>query len=560
MDEIKKQLCAIMTQAVGAPLQTVEFREPPDETMGDLALPCFEIAKKLGKNPVEAAKFLAETLNIKFVQKAVAQGPYLNFYIKTAYLNKLVIAEKKRQGLNKEEKRKIMLEYSQPNTHKEFHVGHLRNAVLGSSLVNILRWQGHKVIAANYIGDSGVHVAKCLWNLQKFHAGDTLPENKGEYLGAVYAEAVAKLEGNENYAKEVSELQKKLEQGDPELVKLWEQTKEWSLESFYRAYDLLQIEFDQWFFESEEEKAGRKLLKNILKENAIPEIKKSEGAIIADLSAYGLDVLVLIKSDGNLLYGAKDLPLGIKKFQKFRIDKSIYIVDMRQSLYLKQIFKLLDLFGYSDRKKIHVAYDFVTLPEGAMASRKGNVITFENFYAEIFSHSLAETEKRHADWTEEQRQFTAKMISLAAIKFGMLKYDNQSIIVFDVQKALAFDGDTGPYLLYAIARINSILRKEEIVKQKINYKLLNHPAERKLILQLAKFDETVTLAAKEYAPARLCAYLLELARLFSTFYHDVPVLKAEEKTKAARLALVMKVQQVLIEGLQLLNIDSVDEM
>ena len=560
MDEIKKQLCAIMTQAVGAPLQTVEFREPPDETMGDLALPCFEIAKKLGKNPVEAAKFLAETLNIKFVQKAVAQGPYLNFYIKTAYLNKLVIAEKKRQGLNKEEKQRIMLEYSQPNTHKEFHVGHLRNAVLGSSLVNILRWQGHKVIAANYIGDSGVHVAKCLWNLQKFHAGDTLPENKGEYLGAVYAEAVAKLEGNENYAKEVSELQKKLEQGDPELVKLWEQTKEWSLESFYRAYDLLQIEFDQWFFESEEEKAGRKLLKNILKENAIPEIKKSEGAIIADLSAYGLDVLVLIKSDGNLLYGAKDLPLGIKKFQKFRIDKSIYIVDMRQSLYLKQIFKLLDLFGYSDRKKIHVAYDFVTLPEGAMASRKGNVITFENFYAEIFSHSLAETEKRHADWTEEQRQFTAKMISLAAIKFGMLKYDNQSIIVFDVQKALAFDGDTGPYLLYAIARINSILRKEEIVKQKINYKLLNHPAERKLILQLAKFDETVTLAAKEYAPARLCAYLLELARLFSTFYHDVPVLKAEEKTKAARLALVMKVQQVLIEGLQLLNIDSVDEM
>jgi len=332
------------------------------------------------------------------------------------------------------------------------------------------------------------------------------------------------------------------------------------MESFLRSYDLLQVEFDAWFYESEEEDAGRKLLKKILKENSIPEIKKSEGAIIADLSEYGLDVLVLIKSDGNLLYGAKDLPLAIKKFKKYKIDKSIYVIDVRQSLYLKQIFKLIDLLGYSDKEKIHIPYDFVTLPEGAMASRKGNVVPFEKFYAEIFSHSLVETEKRHEDWNLEKKQFTAKMISLAAIKFGMLKYDNQSIIVFDVAKALAFDGDTGPYLLYAIARVNSILRRESLNGQKVNYAALKEPAEKKLILHIAKFDETVAAAGREFAPSKICTDLLELARLFSSFYHDVPVLKAEPKEKAARLALVERVGAVLREGLGLLNIDAVDEM
>jgi arginyl-tRNA synthetase len=560
MQELKKQISVFIRELTGVQINPQDFREPPNETMGDLSLPCFDLAKKLGKNPVEIANMLAESLKIKFVHKIVVQGPYLNIFLKPGFLNKLVVAGKKKITLPKDERKKIMLEYSQPNSHKEFHVGHLRNAVLGSSLVNILRWQGHKVVAANYIGDAGVHVAKCLWNLTKFHAGDTIPENKGEYLGAIYAEAVAKLEENEEYAKEVSALQKKLEKGDPELMKLWRETKEWSMQSFLRSYDLLQVEFDAWFYESEEEKSGRKLLKRILKENSIPEIKKSEGAIIADLTAYDLSVLVLIKSDGNLLYGAKDLPLAIKKFKKYKIDKSIYVVDVRQSLYLKQIFKVMDLFGYADKEKVHIPYDFVTLPEGAMASRKGNVVTFEKFYAEIFSHSLAETEKRHEDWTQEKKEFTAKMISLSAIKFGMLKYDNQSIIVFDVAKSLAFDGDTGPYLLYAIARVNSILRKESLTVQKVNYAALNEPSEKKLILHLAKFDETVASSGADFAPSKLCSYLLELARLFSTFYHDVPVLKAEPKERTARLALVERVGAVLREGLGLLNIDAVDEM
>jgi len=457
-----------------------------------------------------------------------------------------------------------MIEYSQPNTHKEFHVGHLRNACLGASLVNVNRYLGHKVISANYLGDTGVHVAKTLWNFQKFHKDDQLPENKGQFLGKIYSEAVNKLDDNKEFQTEVSELQKKLEEGDKELTKLWKETKQWSLDSFDQIYKLLGIEFDQWFWESEEEEAGRKMIDKILKKGTIKEIKESQGAIIADLTAYDLDVLVLVKSDGNMLYGTKDLPLGKKKFDKFKIDKSVYIIDNRQSLYVKQIFKLLDLLGYDKKDKYHVAYDFVTLPEGAMASRTGNVVTFEDFYNEVLELSKTETALRHTDWTVDKVNETAEHISLAAIKFWMLKYDNNKVIVFDPKKALAFDGDTGPYILYTIARINSIfaksLTRDSAISGDEDFNLLTDQSERELALQIAKFEDTITKVAENYSPITLCTYLIELSHNFNNFYHKCHVLDQKEDLQKARLALLHKTRETLEKGLDLLNIKSVLQM
>ena len=463
------------------------------------------------------------------------------------------------------DKKKIMVEYSQPNTHKEFHVGHLRNACLGAALVNVLRAQGNKVIAANYIGDTGVHVAKCLWYLEKNNPKLVVEkcQNKAEYLGKVYSESVKLLSEKPELMVEVTDVQTRLENGDRKLLKLWKKTKQWSMNDFRRIYKVLGNKFDEWFWESEEEKKGRKLLEQIVKQGKVKEIKKSQGALIADLQEYGLDVLVLIKSDGNVLYGAKDLPLGIKKFEKYKIDKSIYVVDTRQSLYLKQIFKLLDLLGYSEKEKVHVSHDFVTLPEGAMASRKGNVVPFDLLFNAVLEKAKVETKTRHADWLQKLVEQTATTIALAAIKFWILKYENKSVIVFDIEKATAFDGDTGPYVLYTIARINSLFEKSAKTKLKpksCKLDLLTENIERELALKIGMFNDAIKKAETELDPSGLCKYLLELAQLFNNFYQKCRVVGEKPELAGARLFLAQKVQSTLTQGLGLLNIEKVEKM
>ncbi|MBT5338383.1 arginine--tRNA ligase, partial [Candidatus Falkowbacteria bacterium] len=487
MNKIKQQLADYLSKKLKIKVEPSQFTEPPNREMGDLALPCFDLAAQLKLDPQATCQEIlkrAQADMLEIIEEVKAAGPYLNFVIKSAYLNKLVLESKFEP--EKKVTEKVMIEYSQPNTHKEFHVGHSRNAILGAALVKIHRFLNKKpknVIAANYIGDTGVHVAKVLWYITKFNSNIDIPKGvtNSEYLGQAYTEAVKKLEEDETLNQEVSDIHKELEAGDKDLVSLWRSTKEWSMIGFYDVYNLLNVEFDEWFWESEEEAVGKKIVQNILDEKTIPQIRKSDGAVIADLKEFKLEVLVLIKSDGNALYGAKDIPLGMKKFDKFKVKKSIYVVDNRQSLYIKQVFKLLDLLGYEDREKIHVAYDFVTLPDGAMASRKGNVVTFSKFYNEIWKKTIEETKERHDEWPRDRIEAVASKIALAAIKFFMLKYDNNSVIVFDVKKALAFEGDSGPYLLYTLARINSILRKTKL-KGKVDYSLLTDKTEKALIL------------------------------------------------------------------------------
>ncbi|MBT5503030.1 arginine--tRNA ligase [Candidatus Falkowbacteria bacterium] len=565
MNKIKQQLADYLSKKLKIKVEPSQFTEPPNREMGDLALPCFDLAAQLKLDPQATCQEIlkrAQADMLEIIEEVKAAGPYLNFVIKSAYLNKLVLESKFEP--EKKVTEKVMIEYSQPNTHKEFHVGHSRNAILGAALVKIHRFLNKKpknVIAANYIGDTGVHVAKVLWYITKFNSNIDIPKGvtNSEYLGQAYTEAVKKLEEDETLNQEVSDIHKELEAGDKDLVSLWRSTKEWSMIGFYDVYNLLNVEFDEWFWESEEEAVGKKIVQNILDEKTIPQIRKSDGAVIADLKEFKLEVLVLIKSDGNALYGAKDIPLGMKKFDKFKVKKSIYVVDNRQSLYIKQVFKLLDLLGYEDREKIHVAYDFVTLPDGAMASRKGNVVTFSKFYNEIWKKTIEETKERHDEWPRDRIEAVASKIALAAIKFFMLKYDNNSVIVFDVKKALAFEGDSGPYLLYTLARINSILRKTKL-KGKVDYSLLTDKTEKALILHMSNFNEIVVKVAQDNVPMRLCTYLIDLTQLYNNFYHQCPVLKSEENLRLARLTLCSKVKFLLEKGLNLLNIDPVDEM
>jgi len=305
------------------------------------------------------------------------------------------------------------------------------------------------------------------------------------------------------------------------------------------------------------EKDGKKIVKQLLKKE-VAQI--SQGATIVDLEKEGLGIYLILKTDGSALYATKDLALAYLKESQYHPTKSIYVVDARQSLVLQQLFATLRRVGFKG-ELFHLAYDFVTLKEGAMSSRKGNIIRYENFRDTMIEASRAETKKRHPEWKDKKVEETARLISFAAIRFGMLRQDPAKKIVFDMEEAMSFDGYTGPYLLYTYARAQSILRKAGSTKSKIEPKKLSLPIEHKIFFKLSEYPEIVLKTSQDFKLDRLTEYLFDLAKTFATFYHEVPVTQTEDKeTMAARLALIESVSQVLKNGLWMMGIETIKEM
>lgn len=563
IDKIKKHILDVVVKAVGQEVdrEQLEITVPPDAEMGDLAVPCFYLTKLLRRSPNQIADDLKNKIHPAGLIKSVQNvGPYLNFFINPAVFGKAVLTEINRRQANYGcatiGRERVMIEYSQPNTHKEFHIGHLRNVVLGGSLVNLYRFAGYQVKSVNYIGDIGSHVAKCLWGLEKFHHGEKLPENKGKFLGQIYVEASQKIEDNPNFKKEAAEILVKLESGDKKLLALWKKTRQWSLTEFSNIYKILGIKFDHVFYESEVEKPGKKLVAELLAQGVA---EKSEGATIINLEKYDLKNLLLLKSDGSSLYSTKELALASLKFKKYKIDRSIVVVDSRQSFYFQQVFKTLEIIGFN-KTMVHVPYEFVTLKDGAMASRKGNVILFEDLFSRTVELAEHETKIRHDDWSKKKIKATAEKIALAALKFSMIKVGVSTAIVFDPQEAISFDGFTGPYLQYTASRINSILRKAKGGGGLVDYSKLSDPLEKELILKLSEFPEVVKLATQNNQPAEVAKYLFELTKIFSGLYQKLPIIQSVPEIKRARLALVGATGQVLANGLNLLGIPIIKEM
>jgi len=546
LNKIKKEIIKLLV-AAKVKVDIDDIVTPPDEKMGDFSFACFGTKKLKGEN--------------KYFGKIEAAGPYINFFVKANMIAKLTaetIAKEKREfGKNKiGRNKKIMVEFSQPNTHKEFHIGHSRGTLLGQSLVNILMASGYRVISANYFNDTGAHVAKWLWAYTKFHDKEEPRENIAAFMNRVYQEANEKIAESEEYKKEVSVIKQKLEQGDKELIKIWKKTRQWSINQFKEVYKILKIDFDVYFYESEEEDAGKKLVKELVGQGVANE---SQGAIIVDLEKYHLGVFLILKSDGTSLYSTHDLPLAEKKFKKYKIEESWYVVDVRQTMYFKQLFKTLELMGF-DKPMRHVDYEFVSTPEGVISSRRGEVPTFMNLYNYVVDMAAVSTRERHSDWPENKVRQIAQKIALSAIKYEMLKSSRGREIVIDPQKALSFEGFTGPYLLYTLARINSILKKEKPRKIKDWKSIVIAPLEKQLVIKMLTFSEIVAESAKTAQPSIVAQYLFELAQKFAEFYHEINVLKAEEPEKTWRLGLIKDIKHVLENGLDLLGIEFLEEM
>ncbi|MFA6522406.1 MAG: arginine--tRNA ligase [Patescibacteria group bacterium] len=539
------------------------FETPPNPKFGDIAFPVFEYAKGLKRNPVEVATELAAKIGpTEYIEKVVSAGPYVNFTFNTQTLTQEVLkeilasGEKYGEGISGE-KKSILVDYAQPNTHKEFHIGHVRNAVLGQSIINTLRANGYTVTAAAYIGDIGAHVAKAIWAMEKFHKDEDVPKDgRTAWLGKIYTEATAYVDAHEEAKGEIAQVQRKLEAQEEPYYSQWKETREWSITAFKEIFEELHVAPDEWYFESDVEEEGKKIVLKLLTDGLA---KKSQGAVVMDLEEEGLGIFLLLKSDGGALYSTKEIALILKKQADYRADRQIVVVDVRQSLYFKQVFATLRRMGFT-QPLTHVAYDMVTLPEGAMSSRSGNIVTFETLRDAMEARFLEETKNRHEDWTEKKVAETAHALAIASMTFMMLRQDPESIITFDMEEALSFDGFTAPYLLYTMARIQSI-RKKTKIKSKGKATLLTHEKEIALVRQLARYPEVVLDAGTTFQMSAIALWAFELAKLFSEFYHEVHVIDEEKKElTGARLMLCEAVRQSLENALRLLCIEPLEEM
>jgi arginyl-tRNA synthetase len=483
----------------------------------------------------------------------------------------------------------VMVEYAQPNTHHSFHIGHARNTILGEALARLVEFAGFKTIRASYPGDLGLGVITVMWIYDKFYKGQEPAgvHERGQWLLKLYVEATALLEKKENetpeetakreaYEAERRDMYRKWDTGDEYVRNLWKVTREWSLEELREVLKMLDVNIDVWFFESGVDELSKVIVDELLAKDIATDERPNGGAVIVKIDEkLGLKkekykTNVLLRSDGTTLYLTKDLALAKVKFEQYHVDRSIYVVDVRQSLHLQQAFAILKLWGFPQAEKCyHLGYGFVSLPEGAMSARRGRLVLFKDVVDESIKRVLSVEVEKRAEIPASEREKIAFQIGLGALIYSMLSVDNNRDIVFNMDEALSFDGRTGPYIQNAYVRANSILKKAgawsverevwDVGRGAFDYELTPHEIE--LIEKISRFPQMVEQAANEYRPLVVATYAYELANTFHSFYHAVPVLQTEdEKVRAARLMLVKASKQVLQNALRLLAIQSPEVM
>jgi len=530
-------------------------------------------------NVAERAQKVASDIQIRLgspmgFSKVEAVNGYLNLiFSQEDYMQRVVdtvLEQGNEYGRGERNHQQWMVEFSQPNTHKAFHVGHLRSAILGDVLARILEFSGYDVIRANYPGDMGLHVIKWLWNYMKFHKGEKPEKDVTKWMGALYTEASRRLEENPDYEPEIRALYSRWDKRDPEVVKLWEETREWSLEGFRQMYDLLDIKFDRYYFNSMFEHSGREMVEELIKKGIAEDERNNGGAVIVKIDEkLGLKtekyrVFVVLRSDSTALYATEDLALARQKFLDYpELQRSLYIVDVRQSLHFQQLFKTLELDGYDWATRCqHVPYELVSLPGNVvMASRDGTVVFLEDLIREATERALQVVREKNPDLSEEQKLAIAQAVGVGAIKYPMLSRESVKVVTFDWESALDFNGQAAPYIQYAFVRASSILRKAGgVIPETIRPEYPLSEAEITLVDLISRIPNEVQKAARDLKPLVVTSLAFELAQAFNDFYGQCPVIQAEEPVRNMRLRLVAAARQAIANSLALLGITAPQAM
>ena len=558
---------SIMTvlKKLGANVENVEISYPTHSTQGDFSTNvAFKYARQLNKNPLEFANEITKLIlkeSINFLEKVQIEKPgFINFWILDSYyLSHLQSIEKEQikiLPLSLGKQKKIMIEFAHPNTHKLFHIGHLRNISSGESLSRILTVVGNKVIRSNYQGDVGLHIAKCLWQLGKIvktkgpdlFKKKTLQE-KIALLGQAYSSGSKAFEEDARAKKEIVEVNKMIYEQHGDIISLWKETRQWSLDYFDSIYARVYTKFDRLYFESEFAERGKKIIQEALKKKILV---KSKEAVIFDGKKYGLDTRVFLNALGIPTYEGKELALAEKEFSDFGLlDKCMHVVGPEQNSFFKVTFKveeLLDPKKYKDKQK-HLIGGWVRLKHGKMSSRSGVVVE---------GQWLIDEAKKKIQEKFNCPDETAEVLAVASVKYSFLKKGISSEIVFDFDESISLDGNSAPYLIYTYVRTKSVLSKVKNIEQ---FKIRNiNPEEKALLQSLHKFPEVVYESAKNFSPSIIANYLYDLAQSYNLFYQKHPILRASDDLTPFRLVLTKNVGEVLRRGLDLLGIKTVEKM
>ena len=582
-------------------LADVVIQVPPKPELGDLAFPLFAFAKAFSKAPNILAQTLSEDINAlsdKPDGEAFAAGPYMNVRLNmdkmVAKLYEQIVSEAAAFGkTGKLDGRKVMIEFSCPNTNKPLHLGHVRNDCIGQSMSQILKACGADVMKVNLINNRGVHICKSMRAYKKFGNGET-PESsgiKGDHLVGNYYVRFAQWEKEVldkdtatfeaqglshddavNKAKEVNapdlEAQAMLrdwENGVPEVIDLWKKMNKWTLDGVAETYANTGISFDKFYYESDTYKLGKDKVLEGLEKGVFQ--KAEDGAIYIDNSDIGLDRKILLRKDGTSIYITQDIGTAINRHEDWPFDSLIYVVASEQKYHFKVLFRVLDKLGYPWAKDLHhLSYGMVFLPEGKMKSREGTVVDADDLIKSLTDMAREEILEKGRDGDLDDVDQTAHDIALGALNYYILQFDPNKDFVFNPRESLSFNGNTGPYLQYMGARISSMLRKYDEVRvdyDKIAFdpSVLSLEDERELIKLVGSFPETVSKSCSQYDPSVICAFLYDMSKRFSHWYHDNQILKAETPALVkARVCLCEMVLQAMRNAFDLVGIPFLEKM
>ncbi|HUD44583.1 MAG TPA: arginine--tRNA ligase [Patescibacteria group bacterium] len=600
-DELQKQVTAALI-GLGIKDLTADISISNDSRFGEYSTNVALIAaKKLGKSPMEAAdeilhQLRTQDLELRTIDRVEVVKPgFINFFLtKQALLDQVseLLGEKEKVD-HKKTLKKVMVEFTDPNPFKEFHIGHLYTNIVGESICRLLESQGIEVKRVCYQGDVGLHVAKAIWGMTEIirhsresgNLSEKIPDQvrndieeiekltlqeRAKFLGEAYALGAKAYEEDEKAKAEIISLNKKVYEHDSSIKDLYTKGREWSLAYFEKIYQRLGTHFDRYYFESEVGSKGLEFVKNNMDKGIF---EASEGAIVFHGENYGLHTRVFINSLGLPTYEAKELALAPTKYADYPYDLSIIITANEVNDYFKTVLKALSLIN-SDlaAKTKHLSHGMVTLPEGKMSSRTGDVITGEWLLDEAVKRAVKIISRRDSEVMVDSN--ISEAVGVGAVKYALLHSSIGKDIIFNFAESISLDGNSGPYLQYTYVRCLSILEKSNVIPAKAGIQtnkdwILDQvqndnkmtKEELQILRELNYFDEIVAQAAKDFSPHVLCTYLFNLAQEFNSFYQKVPILKAEtEEQKNLRLLLVLATAKVIKEGLNLLGIEAPERM
>ena len=534
---------------------------PPKSDMGDFAFPCFRLAKIYHKAPPMIAQDLVNAIGQQpFLSEVKAVGGFLNFYVnKEQFAHQIIekyMSDSNYGGSAEGEGKTVCIDYSSPNVAKNFHVGHLRTTIIGNSLYKIYSKLGYHVERINHLGDWGTQFGKLIVAYKKWGSKEAVEEKGIQELMDIYVKFHEEAEKDDSLNDEARAWFAKMEQGNEEALEIWEWFKDISLQEFIRVYKILGMSFDHYTGESFYRDKTENVVKVLTEKGLLVE---SEGALVVRLDDYDMPPCIVAKKDGSSIYATRDLAAILYRKATYDFDRCLYVTGLEQKLHFAQVFKVIELMGndYANNL-IHIPYGLVSLKDGKISSRKGNVIFAEDILKESINKTLSIINEKNPDIPDKEE--TARRIGIGAIIFNDLYNQRIKDVIFDWDKLLNFDGETGPYVQYTYARASSVLRKTGDLPYQFNYDLLTDDASMDLLKEIDRYPSVVKEAADRYEPFLIARYSMDLSHAFNRFYRECQINVEDEKLRTSRVGLVKITRELIRDSLGLLGIECPEQM